>query len=268
MEAHETSTFESEPSHQASAGGAAPAERRCRYDKADGSPCHNWAIRGQDYCHKHGIFLRARLERPIEVPLLEDEAAIVLLLSETMRALAWGTIPVSNGRMLLDGCRFAHKMQCQRLEEAKLRFKVRRAGIPAEEIFPRPGVEESREAGAGVPNPEPVAPTPEPDAPKPEPAEESAEQPLTTPLLEPPDQRYHCFRDLKKDWDKDLLKMENEMGDMVARRHGETREEFRAARVKPFDHLAEIDAEVARAHALAAAAAATAPEPASIAANN
>jgi hypothetical protein len=228
-------------------GGAAPAEHQCRHTKTDGQPCRNWVVRGQDFCHKHDLFLRARPERPIDVPLLEDEDSIVLLLSETLRALAWGAIPVANGRALLDGCRLAHAIHSKKLETAKFRFRVRQMGIPQHEIFgghPEPTAASQESDG----NFRPEQDTPEPGPkPGPEPA------PLTTPLIQPPDPRYHRFRDLKKNWNKELVKVEKEMGDMVAPRYGETRDDFNDSRALPFDHLAEMDREVEKARAMAAA---------------
>lgn len=218
MQEHEKSNFDGE---QSNSGGAAPTDRCCRYTKSDGKPCRDWAARGQDYCHRHDIFLHGRPERPIDVPLLEDEASIVLLLSETLRAMAWGTLPVANGRMLLAGCRLAHTMQMQKLETAKFRLRLRRMGIREEEIFdPAPGAVESQE-----PDSDDTANA------------EGENEPLTTPLLQPPNQRFHKFRDLKKNWDKELGKVESEMTDMFAPRYKETREEFNASRVTPFDEL-------------------------------
>jgi hypothetical protein len=228
-------------------GGAAPADRCCRHTKTDGRPCHNWAPRGQDFCRKHDLFLHARTERPINVPLLEDEDSIVLLLSETLRAMAWGTLPVANGRILLDGCRLAHSIHSRKLETAKLRLKVRQMRIPEHEIFG---------GDAGLPSQPPASSqrgeaNAEPDS---DPRNlQPCEEPLTTPLLQPPDQRYHRFRDLKKNWDKEMLRGENEMTDMHHKRYGETKEDFLASRATPFEHLEAQDLELKKARDLSAA---------------
>ena len=239
---------ESDPSNS---GGAAPEDRQCRYTKSDGQPCHDWAVRGQDYCHRHDLFLHRRPERPIDVPLLEDEASIVLLLSETLRAMAWGTLPVSNGRIMLQGCRLAHTIQLQRVESAKLRLRARRLGIPEHEIFDPPN-DSQRKTNSAESVPVPGTPCPAPDVPCPAPADE----PLTTPVLQPPDQRYHTFRDRKKDWDKELLRCGNAIDDMHVKRYGESREDFLAARATPFENLAAEDQalqqEIARGAALLA----------------
>lgn len=96
-------------------GGAAPEHRRCRYHKADGKGCRDWAVRGQEFCYRHGVFLQGR---NIDVPLLEDESSIVLVLSETLRAVVCGRIPIGHARMMIDGCRLAHTMQMERLKAA------------------------------------------------------------------------------------------------------------------------------------------------------
>jgi hypothetical protein len=202
-------------------GGQAPADRQCNYTKSDGHRCRNWVLRGHEHCFGHHRYLHARPERPIDVPLLEDEASIVYLLSQTLQALAWGTIPVPNGHALLNGCRLAHSIATQRLEAAKFRVKLRRLGIPEHEIFD-PGTNPERE----TPN-----------------AEHAPLDPATEPVSNPIKVRssHLSFRDLKKDWDKELSKVESEMTDMFAPRYKETREEFNAARATPFENLAQQD---------------------------
>ncbi len=199
-------------------GGQAPADRQCNYTKSDGHRCRNWVLRGHEHCFGHHRYLHARPERPIDVPLLEDEASIVYLLSQTLQALAWGTIPVPNGHALLNGCRLAHSIQTQRLEAAKFRVKLRRLGIPEHEIFD-PSTDPEHAPTLAAPSPEP--------APIPNPKRERSS--------------HLSFRDLKKDWDKELSKVESEMTDMFAPRYKETREEFNAARATPFENLAQQD---------------------------
>jgi hypothetical protein len=109
---------------QNNAGGAAPEQRRCQYIKADGHGCRDWAVRGQQLCYRHGVFIHSG--RGIDVPLLEDESSIVLVLSETLRAVALGTVPVKTGALLLDGCRLAHTMQMEKQKAANLERSRRR----------------------------------------------------------------------------------------------------------------------------------------------
>ncbi len=216
---------------QANPGGAAPEDRMCHYTKSDGSRCHDWSLLGHEHCFRHHRYLNARPERPIEVPLLEDEASIVYVLSQTLQALAWGTLPTTNGHALLKGCRLAHAIETTRLENAKLRFKLRRLGIPENEIF-EPASQEpvlSAEPGARCPDPAPT----------------------TNPVKVPP--KNVRFRDLKKDWDKSLQRTENAVGDMYFKRVGESQEDFKASRATPFENLAEADREVERARAMAKA---------------
>ncbi len=121
--------FEGEQSNR---GGAAPENRRCQYIKADGKGCQDWAVRGQELCYRHGVFLRAG--RGIDVPLLEDESSIVLVLSETLRAVAHGTIALKSGSLLLEGCRLAHTMQMERVRAANAERSRRRTAVREEEI--------------------------------------------------------------------------------------------------------------------------------------
>ena len=130
--------FEGEQSNR---GGAAPENRRCQYIKADGKGCRDWAVRGQEFCYRHGVFLHAG--RGIDVPLLEDESSIVLVLSETLRAVAHGTIALKSGSLLLEGCRLAHTMQMERVRAANAERSRKRAEVREEEIG-----EESREPEA------------------------------------------------------------------------------------------------------------------------
>lgn len=214
---------------QPNSGGAAPAERRCRYTKANGELCRDWAVRGRECCHRHDRFLHAPAGRPIDVPLLENEASVILLLSETLRSLAWGTIPVSNGRTMIDGCRLAHTIHAKRLETAKFRLSLRRQGIPEHEIFDAPASPDPVPMPGSEADPEPAALSSEPSALSSEPAAVPAVQP--NPRVR--------FRDLKKNWDKEMLRAENQMMDMRFPRAGETRGEFNEARLTPFENLAK-----------------------------
>ena len=168
MHQHENqqANFDNEQSHS---GGAAPEHRQCQYIKADGKGCHDWAIRGQEFCYRHGAFLRGG--RGIDVPLLEDESSIVLVLSETLRAVALGTVPVKTGALLLDGCRLAHTMQMEKqkaanLERSRRRKEAREEERAAEEmgqqeISQEEMGEEEMGQESSVPDQEPDAPSSE-----------------------------------------------------------------------------------------------------------
>ena len=142
---------------QTSNGGAAPENRRCQYIKADGKGCRDWAVRGQNLCYRHGVFLRRG--RGIDVPLLEDEASIVLVLSETLRAVAQGTIALKSGSLLLEGCRLAHTMHMEKqkaanAERTRRRQEEREAGSQEAEAGSRKqGAGRPVEAGTSEPEP-------------------------------------------------------------------------------------------------------------------
>lgn len=116
------------PAGRAEAG-AAPAERRCRRLLESGHQCRRWALRGWDLCTQHGRYRGAPVDRPIEVPLLEDDASIELVLSQTVRQLAWGTIPQENGRAIIAACRVSTALLAHRLAEAKFRAQQQRMGV-------------------------------------------------------------------------------------------------------------------------------------------
>jgi hypothetical protein len=204
--------FESEPSNR---GGAAPEHRRCQYIKADGKGCRDWAVRGQEFCYRHGVFLRAG--RGIDVPLLEDEASIVLVLSETLRAVAQGTIALKSGSLLLEGCRLAHTMQMERVRAANAERSRRRTRVREDEMGEERQEREARsrkqEAGSSEANRECSARCPEPGAPP--------------------------FRDVEKNWDKDRSNVESETTDRFDPRYEETREGVLAAQAEPLDELME-----------------------------
>jgi hypothetical protein len=227
-------------------GGAAPAERQCSYIKANGEKCRDWAVRGQQLCGRHGLFVQTRMDKPIGVPLLEDEDSIVLVLSETVRGLAWGTLPVTNGRHIIAALRLAHTMQSQKMQMAKLRLQMRKMGVREEEILelapvPAPAAAVSEESGDR--SEEPGDGSAESAAQEEGCAADSAG--TAQELIMPPHSRGK-FRDLKKQWDKDLQKGANEMTDMVFKRYGETREEFVAARATPFGEVEAQERELAR----------------------
>ena len=159
---------------QTNRGGAAPEHRRCQYIKADGKGCRDWAVRGQELCYRHGVFLRAG--RGIDVPLLEDESSIVLVLSETLRAVAQGTIALKSGSLLLEGCRLAHTMQMERVRAANAERSRRRTRVREDEMGEERQEREARsrkqEAGSSEANRECGARCPEPGAPSSELCEE------------------------------------------------------------------------------------------------
>jgi hypothetical protein len=193
---HQHAHFEGE---QTNGGGAAPEHRRCQYIKADGKGCRDWAVRGQELCYRHGVFLRGG--RGIDVPLLEDESSIVLVLSDTLRAVALRAMPANDGRLLLDGCRLAHTMHMDRLAAARLERREKR---DREEEMVKEQQETEAEPCAlssepcEEPREECGARCPEPCALSSEPCKETP----ATPVLQPPSSRHPRFRDTEKNWEE------------------------------------------------------------------
>ena len=138
--------------------GLAPEHRQCRYTKSDGARCRCWALHGRDHCFGHDRFLHARPERPIDIPLLEDGDSLLYVLSQTAQALAWGTLPVSNGHAILAICRLVQNTLNTRLDTAKLRLKARRLGIEEHELFP-----EQQANASAAPQTEDATPGGQPD---------------------------------------------------------------------------------------------------------
>lgn len=220
---------ESEPTQE---GGAAPEHRRCSYTKADGQSCRDWALRGQSFCYRHGVFLRPRNGRLIDVPLLEDESSIVLVLSETLRALVLGAIPVNNGRLILDGCRLAHTMQIERQKAKSHRACRGHKCLHPDEI------EEE------IPQPDAECQEPEPEPARPDDATPPAglEEPVAAPVPPPPSPLHPRFRTLKRNQDEERHAIENERANPSGPPCRENRQEVLAAQAAPLEEWTEEEA--------------------------
>jgi hypothetical protein len=162
----------------------------------------------------------------IDVPLLEDESSIVLVLSETLRAVAQGTIALKSGSLLLEGCRLAHTMQMERVRAANLERSRRRTAVREEEIG-----EEGQETEAGSRKQE--AGSSEAEA-------TGHRAPGTgrrTPDSAPGSP--HRFPDPGKNWDEERSNVESETTDRFDPRYEETREGVLAAQAEPLDERME-----------------------------
>ena len=235
MQQHETqqANVEDEQTH---AGGAAPDDRCCQYIKADGKGCRDWSVRGQKLCYRHGVFVHSG--RGIDVPLLEDESSVVLVLSETLRAVALGTVSVNTGRLLMDGCRLAHTMQIERQKAANLERSYKRKCAREDEMN-----EESQQEAAG--NQDAEAENSEKNqgcgAPSSELSSELSSKPseetLTTPVLQPSSSRHLRFRDRQETSDEHLAEVATEA--LFDPRYEEARGEVLAAGASPLDERME-----------------------------
>jgi len=144
----------------ASTAGLAPAHRQCRYELANGHHCRRWAVRAHDFCQEHGRWMSTRVEGALEVPLLEDPAAVTHVLSQTVRALSWGRIPPSNARAIISACRalqigFGHAIAHARLRlaEDKFRLKLHQLKLTLEDLSSRPAAEPAQPEAAPAEEP-------------------------------------------------------------------------------------------------------------------
>ena len=190
-------------------GGAAPADRQCQFTKSDGYRCRDWALRGQQHCFRHHQYLHSRPENPVEVPLLEDEDSLASLLSQTLRALAWGTIPAANGRAILSGCRIMQNLLTHRLAKARFNAILRRLAVtdPAmldvvNELLDREPIAETAPGNPAAPETQPAPRTSPSDAPP---------APARVPGAPPSPASAPRFPNLRKDWDQALCQAEAEM---------------------------------------------------------
>jgi hypothetical protein len=230
MHQHETQ----QANFETNGGGAAPEQRCCQYIKADGKGCRDWAVRGQTLCYRHGVFIHSG--RGIDVPLLEDESSIVLVLSETLRAVALGTVPVKTGALLLDGCRLAHTMQMEKQKAANLERSRRRRELREEDIGEEQlETEEQQQKEASSQKAE--ATSQKPSSPEPVLSERRPEggTSRTDRVLSPES----CSEPCSENWDKELHKVERERPDTFDPRYEEIREGVLAAQAEPLDERME-----------------------------
>ena len=130
--------IETETAAEKDLGGAAPPHRQCRRILDSGERCRDWEIRGQGLCFRHGRWEGTRRKGPITVPLLEDEGSIRLVVSQTVRAMSLGTIPPSNGRVILMGCREARSLLRDKLAEKRLAVQMKRWNVVLDDPAPEP----------------------------------------------------------------------------------------------------------------------------------
>jgi hypothetical protein len=104
-------------------GTARPEHRQCGHVHVSGEPCGGWAMTGEKFCAKHHAWAGTDPMYPVKVPLLEDPDSIRLVISQTVRALAVGTLPSANGRAMLAGCRMAMALLVHELAAEKWRAR-------------------------------------------------------------------------------------------------------------------------------------------------
>lgn len=125
--------IEVETAAEKNLGGVAPPHRQCRRILESGERCRDWEVRGQGFCFRHGRWEGTRRQGPITVPLMEDAESIRMVVSQTVRAMSLGTIPPSNGRVILMGCREARGLLQDKLAEKRLAAQMKRWNVVLED---------------------------------------------------------------------------------------------------------------------------------------
>lgn len=98
-----------------------PLERqRCEHTLIGGTRCRRWADRDERMCHAHRMYAQSCGRSRLDVPLLEDDASILYVLSQAAQALARGAMPPSNGLAIIGACRQATRILTLRVERGKL----------------------------------------------------------------------------------------------------------------------------------------------------
>jgi hypothetical protein len=128
-----------------------PEHRRCVHLHESGERCRGTTKTGEKFCHAHQRFADADPMYPVRVPLLEDPGSIRLVASQTVRALAVGTLPPANARSMLYGCRMALDLLLYSLAVEKYRARQRKEEEERAQVIPG-----MPEGGGPVAVPEPV----------------------------------------------------------------------------------------------------------------
>ncbi len=110
--------------------------RRCEAVRENGERCRGIPVLGETYCHAHRRFREASGRVTLTIPLMDDEASITFVRSQTVRALALGSIPPANGRVMLEGCRDEERRLDRRLaaQNAALRYAALADRMGAEKL--------------------------------------------------------------------------------------------------------------------------------------
>lgn len=98
-------------------------ERRCAMVRENGARCGGTPALGETFCHAHRRYRETMNGLVMTIPLMEDQASITFIRSQTVRALAQGSIPPANGRAMLAGCRDAERRLDRPLEVQKVALR-------------------------------------------------------------------------------------------------------------------------------------------------
>ena len=213
-----------------------PEHRRCRHTMEDGERCRRWVNVGDTMCYRHFRYAGTDPLSPIKVPLLEDSASILMTVTQTVRALALGTIPQGNARAMLYGCNIAERVLKADFERAKFLRALRKEEAAEEAAAVAAGAAEPGAAGTTDPAPAAAAAS---DASMgetewvPEPEVETALRGMRP-----------RFPDVKKNWDESLARAEGEITKHFSPAEGESGAEWVARNGKPVvpAHARGVDA--------------------------
>lgn len=149
---------------------AEPQEkRRCVQTAMGGRRCRRRALEGEELCLEHVKYAETCASSRIEVPLLEDEASILFVLSQAARAVATGAIPPGNGNAVIGACRLAtHLLEMRRKQEKEKKHaaspETAEVRHPADEQIPMsPNAGDMGHPAMGAVNPSDPEETPEAD---------------------------------------------------------------------------------------------------------
>lgn len=110
--------------------------RRCEAVRENGERCRGIPALGETHCHAHARYREANARIALTIPLMDDEASIAFVRSQTVRAMALGSIPPANGRVMLEGCRDAERRLDRRvaMQNAALRYAALAERMGAEKL--------------------------------------------------------------------------------------------------------------------------------------
>jgi hypothetical protein len=235
-----------------------PEHRQCVHLHGSGERCKGTPKTGEKFCHAHQRFAETDPMYPVKVPLLEDPDSIRFVSSQTVRALAMGTIPPANARSMLYGCHMAFDLLQFEFAREKFRARERREeeARAARTAMLGPGPAAAPE----VIGPQPVAPL-EPTVVEECAAESGTEEFVESPicqsqaLMEHPKEADDAepngepepaaglpsaarivprFPDLREQWDTGLARAERTAGRNLQRKDDESGESWLARQRAPF----------------------------------
>jgi len=132
-------------------------QQRCEHIGPSGRHCGRWASRGEELCHAHLKYAEGCAGRRVDVPLLEDEASILYVLSQTAQALATGGMPPANGNAVISACKLATRILELRLKQKQWEAKQTAASGPGEPDTPAAYSTSPNAGEVGHPDP-PICP--------------------------------------------------------------------------------------------------------------